>query len=75
MARRKLNRIQIHKKICEKVGMTTKSHIGYLSRSEMLDVLQYLGAVELLLNDLEQKKSSTVNHTDGQGHNAKITGN
>jgi hypothetical protein len=72
MLRKKLNRIQIHKKICERVGMTTKSHIGYLSRSEMLDVLLF---VDKLLNDLDQRAKASTIYTDGQGNHAKIARN
>lgn len=68
MARRKkLSRIQIHKKICEKVGITTQSHIGYLSRSEMLDVL-------LFLERMEKAEISPKRKTEGLKPNAETNG-
>jgi hypothetical protein len=56
MARKKLSRIQIHKKICEKIGMTTKSHIGYLSRKEMLEVLLFLEAMDTIRLSIATKE-------------------
>jgi hypothetical protein len=65
MGRKKLSRIQIHKRICEKAGMTTHSHIGYLSRREMLDVLYFMDRITQELKEFEERhKTPNLRKTD-----------
>ena len=57
--RKKLSRIQLHQRICAHVGITTKSRIGYLSRYEMVDVLDYLDRVNNKHTTKGEKRDDT----------------
>jgi hypothetical protein len=71
MARNKLSRISLHRKICELSGVNLKSEFGYLSRREMLELYDYLKRVKETCDLLKRLHNETVNQTiiEGKIHN------
>lgn len=56
----RLNRPDIHKKICEKVGIKKNSNTpGYFDTLQLRQLLEYTEKMEAALNDAKQPKSVT----------------
>jgi len=52
MAKNKLSRIDLHKKICAFSGVQRRSKLGYLSRVEMMELYDYLCRVNEVCRSL-----------------------
>lgn len=68
MAKKRLNRVGLHRKICTTIGVTSHSGVGYLSRKEMLELMAYLDRVRETFRQLNRLSYPDVIHIITEGN-------